>query len=133
MFNDDNDEYDSDVVLRGDISLYRASTPFADIIRDKESKEACKNRLREYFIKAYNETFINVYLTGKAAVRKLIVILGVQEALTAICADPHALLRKIVKPWPLSFTRMTLKRLELPRKNTLSQLLTSRSFSQSKM
>src|SRR3954469_5690499 len=89
-----NDDYDGDVALRGDISLYRASTSFADVIRDKESKEACKNRLREYFIESYNETFINVYLTGKVAVRKLIVILGVEEALTAVCADSHDLLKK---------------------------------------
>src|SRR2546423_15226496 len=94
MFDDDNDDYDSDVALRGDISLYRASTPLTDVIRDKESKEACKNRLREYFIESYNETFVNVYLTGKAAVRKLIVILGVKEALTAVCADSHDTLKK---------------------------------------
>src|SRR5439155_2507577 len=68
--------------------------PFADIIYDKESKEACKNRLREYFIEAYNEIFINIYLTGKVAVRKLIVILGVEDALTAICADSHNTLKK---------------------------------------
>ena len=94
MFDDNNDDYDSDVALKGDITLYRASTPLVDIIRDKESKEACKNRLREYFIEAYNETFVNVYLTGKAAVRKLIVILGVKEALTAVCADSHDTLKK---------------------------------------
>ena len=68
--------------------------PFADIICDKESKEACKNRLREYFIEAYNETFVNVYLTGKVAVRKLIVILGVEDTLTAVCADSHDTLKK---------------------------------------
>src|SRR4051812_37141357 len=94
MFDDINDDYDSDVALRGDVSLYRASTPFADIIRDKESKEACKNRLREYFIESYNKTFINVYLTGKAAVRKLIIILGVEGALTTVCADSHDTLKK---------------------------------------
>src|SRR3954469_789325 len=89
-----NDDYDSDVALRGDVSLYRASTPFADVIRDKKSKEACKNRLCEYFIESYNETFINVYFTGKAVVRKLIIILGVKDALTAVCADSHDLLKK---------------------------------------
>src|SRR3954453_20286374 len=95
MIDDINDDdYDSDVALRGDVSLYRASTSLADVIRDKESKEACKNRLREYFIKSYNETFINVYLTGKASVRKLIVLLGVENALTAVCADSHDLLKK---------------------------------------
>src|SRR4051812_40313223 len=92
--NINDDDYDSDVALRGDVSLYKASTSFADVIRDKESKEACKNRLREYFIDSYNETFINVYLTGKAAVRKLIVILGVEDALTAVCADSLDLLKK---------------------------------------
>src|SRR5436305_4621425 len=94
MFNDDNDDYDSDIALKGDISLYRAFMPLADIIRDKESKEACKNRLREYFIESYNKIFVNVYLTGKAAVRKLIVILGVKKALTAVCADSHDTLKK---------------------------------------
>src|SRR5256714_2546971 len=94
MFDNDNDDYDSDVALKGDVALYRASTPLVDIIRDKESKEACKNRLQEYFIEAYNETFVNVYLTGKAAIRKLIVILGVKEALTAVCADSHDTLKK---------------------------------------
>src|SRR4051794_28382768 len=89
-----DDNYDSDVALRGDVSLYRASTPLTDIIRDNESKEACKNKLREYFIESYNETFVNVYLTGKAAVRKLIVILSVKEALTAVCADLHDTLKK---------------------------------------
>src|SRR4051812_20136673 len=89
-----NDNYDSDVALRDDVSLYRASTSLADVICDKESKEACKNRLREYFIESYNETFINVYLTGKAAIRKLIVILGVEDALTAVCADSHDTLKK---------------------------------------
>ena len=94
MLDDNNDEYDGNVAFRGDVSLYWASTPFADIIRDKESKEACKNRMREYFIEAYNETFVNVYLTGKAAVRKLIIILGVKEALTAVCANSHDTLKK---------------------------------------
>src|SRR5436305_9805211 len=94
MFDDDNNDYDSDVVLKGHVTLYRVSTPLVDVIRDKESKEACKNKLREYFIEAYNETFVNVYLTDKAAVRKLIVILGVKEALTAICADSHDTLKK---------------------------------------
>src|SRR5256885_16211391 len=50
--------------------------------------------MREYFNKTYNETFCNVYLTNKAAVRKLIVILGVKEALTAVCADSHDTLKK---------------------------------------
>src|SRR2546421_5173376 len=50
--------------------------------------------MREYFIELYNETFVNVYLTGKAAVRKLIVILDVKEALTAVCADSHDTLKK---------------------------------------
>src|SRR3954464_9605658 len=94
MLEDINDDYDNDIALRGDVSLYRAFTFLVDIICDKESKEACKNRLREYFIESYNETFINVYLTGKAAVRKLIVILGVENALTAVCADSHDLLKK---------------------------------------
>src|SRR3954449_641857 len=95
MLDDINDDdYNNDVALRGDVSLYRASISLVDIIRDKESKEACKNRLHEYFIESYNETFINVYLTGKVAVRKLIVILGVEEALTAVCADSHDLLKK---------------------------------------
>ena len=43
----DNDEYTDDVALHGDISLYRVSTSFCDVIREKESKDACKNRLRE--------------------------------------------------------------------------------------
>src|SRR5256886_3492727 len=94
MFDDDNDNYDSDVALKGDVTLYRTSTPLVDVICDKESKEACKNRMREYFIEAYNETFVNVYLTSKAAMRKLIVILGVKEALTAVCADSHDTLKK---------------------------------------
>src|SRR3954465_7260003 len=95
MIDDINDDdYDSDVALRGDVSLYRASTSLADVIRDKEFKETCKNRLREYFIESYNETFINVYLTGKAAVRKLIILLGVKDTLTAVCADSHDLLKK---------------------------------------
>src|SRR4051794_9192700 len=95
MLDDINDnDYDSDIALKGNVSLYRASTSLADVIRDKESKEACKNRLREYFIESYNETFINVYLTGKAAVRKLIVLLGVKNVLTAVCADSHDLLKK---------------------------------------
>ena len=94
MFNDNNDDYDSNVALRGDISFYRVSMPFANIIRDKESKEACKNRLCEYFIESYNETFVNIYLTGKVAVRKLIVILGIKEAFTAVCADSHDTLKK---------------------------------------
>jgi hypothetical protein len=94
MLDNDDDEYDDDVALRGDVYLYCVSTPFSDVIRDKESKETCKNRLREYFIETYNETFINVYLTGKQAVRKLIVILGAQEVLTAVCADQHDSLKK---------------------------------------
>src|SRR2546423_14963114 len=94
MFDNDNDDYDSDVVLKGDVTLYRISTPLVDIIYDKKSKEACKNRLQEYFIEAYNETFVNVYLTGKAAVRKLIIILGVKEVLTAVCANSHDTLKK---------------------------------------
>src|SRR3954447_18669569 len=94
MFNDNNNNYESNVDLRGDVFLYRVSTPLTDIICDKESKEACKNRLREYFIELYNETFVNVYLTGKVAVRKLIVILGVKEVLTAICVDSHDTLKK---------------------------------------
>src|SRR4051794_30818507 len=94
MLDDDDDNYDDDVACRGDVPLYRASTPFSDVIRDKESKEACKNKLREYFIETYNEAFINVYLTGKQAVRKLIVILGAEEALTDVCADSHEYLKK---------------------------------------
>src|SRR3954447_23054651 len=50
MLDDINDDYDSNVALRSDVSLYRAFTFLANIIRDKESKEACKNRLCEYFI-----------------------------------------------------------------------------------
>src|SRR5436305_10559243 len=103
MFDDDNNDYDSDVVLKGDVTLYRVSTPLVDIIRDKESKEACKNKLREYFIEAYNETFVNVYLTGKVAVRKLIVILGVKEALTAVCADSHDTFKKDSEAMALIF------------------------------
>src|SRR3954447_2241644 len=94
MLDDDDDTYDDVAALKGDQPLYRASTPFSDVIRDKESKEACKNRLREYFIETYNESFINVYLTGKQAVRKLIVILGIEDALTHICADSHEHLKK---------------------------------------
>src|SRR3954465_8432585 len=94
MLDDNNDNYENDVFLRDNVHLYRVLTPFSDVIHDKESKEACKNRLREYFIESYNETFINVYLTSKAAVRKLIVILGVENALTAICADSHDFLKK---------------------------------------
>src|SRR3954453_10512874 len=113
MFDDINDDYNSDVALRGDVSLYRVSTPFADVIRDKESKEACKNRLREYFIESYNETFINVYLT---AVRKLIVILGVKDALTAVCADSHDLLKKDSDAMAPIFYHMIHKRLESLKK-----------------
>src|SRR3954454_16073472 len=94
MLDDNDDDYNDDVALRGDVYLYRVSTPFSDVIYDKESKEACKNRLREYFIETYNETFINVYLTGKQAVRKLIVILGTEEALTAVCANQHDYIKK---------------------------------------
>ena len=81
----DDEEFADDVALRGDVSLYRASTSFCDVIRDKESKDACKNRLREYFIENYNEDFVNVYLTGKAAVRKLIAIFSKEDALTHVC------------------------------------------------
>src|SRR2546430_15270306 len=59
--------------------------------------------LREYFIEVYNKTFVNVYLTGKAAVRKLIVILGVKEALTAVCADLHDTLKKDSEAMALIF------------------------------
>src|SRR5256714_15200688 len=121
MFDDDNDNYNSDVALRGDISLYRASTPLTDVIRDKESKEACKNRLREYFIESYNETFVNVYLTGKAAVRKLIVILGVKEALTAVCADSHDTLKKDSEAMTPIFYAYDSQQLESPQKNALLQ------------
>src|SRR5256886_14256871 len=58
------------------------------------TKNLKKNRLREYFIESYNKIFVNVHLTGKVAVRKLIVILGVKEALTAVCADSHDTLKK---------------------------------------
>src|SRR4051812_2096841 len=121
MLDDDDDTYDDNVALRGDQPLYRASTPFSDVIRDKESKESCKNRLREYFIETYNESFINVYLTGRQAVRKLIVILGAESARNAICIDPHDKLKRNEKAMTSIFTHMTCKRLESPKKNALSQ------------
>src|SRR4051794_3394485 len=94
MLDNDDDKYDDDIAFRGDVYLYRVSTPFSDVIRDKESKESCKNRLREYFIETYNESFINVYLTGRQAVRKLIVILGAKSARNAVCIDPHDELKR---------------------------------------
>src|SRR4051794_23802900 len=94
MLDDNNDNYENDVFLRDNVHLYRVLTPFSDVIHDKESKEACKNRLREYFIETYNEFIIDVYLTGRQAVKKLIIILGAEEALTAVCADTHDCLKK---------------------------------------
>jgi len=41
---DDDDDYGDDVALRGEVAFYRAFAPFSDVIRDKESKEACENR-----------------------------------------------------------------------------------------
>src|SRR5207248_805594 len=75
-------------------SLYCIFTSFCDVICDKESKEACKNRMREYFIENYNEDFVNVYLTERVAVRKLIVIFSKQDALTHVCANTHEQLKK---------------------------------------
>lgn len=85
----DDDQYNDDIALKGDVTLFRTSTSFSDVIRDKESKDNCKNRLREYFIEHYNEAFVNVYLAGSASVRKLIVLVSSQLALTAVCADSH--------------------------------------------
>src|SRR2546430_16955096 len=98
MFDDDNDNYDSDVALKGDVTLYRTSTPLVDVICDKESKEACKNRLREYFIEAYNETFVNVYLTGKAAVRNSLSSLVLRKHLLLFVLTHMTPSKKIVKP-----------------------------------
>src|SRR3954468_5178945 len=94
MLNEDDDDYDDDAALRGDVYLYCVLTPFSDVICDKESKKSCKNRLREYFIETYNESFINVYLIGKQAIRKLIVILGAESARNAVCIDPHNELKR---------------------------------------
>jgi hypothetical protein len=103
MLDKNDDNYDDDINLRGDVYFYCVLTLFSDVIHDKKFKKACKNRLREYFIETYNESFINVYLTGRQVIRKLIIILSAKSALITVYIDPYDELKRNEKAMTFIF------------------------------
>src|SRR5438045_2744933 len=64
---------DPNVAIVGDITYFRMATDFSDIIKDGESKNVCRNRVRDYFIRKY-EDFVNLHVTGMKDVRQLIIL-----------------------------------------------------------
>src|SRR5688572_3749902 len=89
MDTEDVDNDDLDVALSSNVTCFRAAVPFTDVIRDKESKEKCKNRLKDYFITKYTEDFLNLQYIGKAAVRKVVLIFATAEVRNQALIDEH--------------------------------------------
>jgi hypothetical protein len=91
FMEDDDDEIDpdTDVAFKSDVIRFRAAVSFSDVIRDKETKAMCKNRLKDYFITKYTEDFVNLHLIGPTAIRKVILIFATAEARTQVLTDKH--------------------------------------------
>ncbi|HVH95688.1 MAG TPA: hypothetical protein VM682_01930, partial [Bacillus sp. (in: firmicutes)] len=89
MEDDIDNDPELDVALNSDVIRFRAATSFSDVIRDKETKAMCKNRLKDYFITRYTDDFVNLHLIGASAVRKVVLIFSTPEASTKVTTDDH--------------------------------------------
>src|SRR5688572_16438056 len=84
---DTDDHEAADVAIVGDINTHRMATSIIDVILDKESKEACKNRLRDYFITKYTEDFINVYIVGERETRRVVAVFATEAVRDSATAE----------------------------------------------
>src|SRR5688572_16438058 len=101
---DTDDHEAADVAIVGDINTHRMATSIIDVILDKESKEACKNRLRDYFITKYTEDFINVYIVGKKEIRRVVAVFATETVRDSAINETHEELKINEEALPPSFS-----------------------------